>query len=514
MGMSLRLSLLWESLAVSLMAGLGVLLWSGGHLPGSALSDLALVMAQPELRQPLSFVAAASASVLGVPGALWVCLGLLWSGGWGFAWGISRQHGASRLRAATMTLLCSLSPIAVSGLEGGQLALLCGPLVLVTLLSTNNGWRIALILLCGQIDARMGLYTGLTVALLSPQASLGIFSGILACSLGNNDQGTSVIGLDALAAGLWPGPILGPGPALLLLLYWLPSLGRRAVLLGLIAAAGPMLHFMGNPLIILGHALPLPGILATLLTAQVSRDIGGLVVAAAAGAVGVAHLDLPDWKYILINFLTLFSAFRTSGWPLPSTHLEPPLLLEGLDAADGLVLHLPVEVNGLVTAPVDSHANYVWWSALLKLPSLPGRAPLANHSALYEDPAVVLCIDAMLGDERYLLPPSLPGEALRGQGITRIALHRDLLSPQADTTLMTLYPVWFGAERRDSASMMVIFDLPEGASRAADPEQQLRLANMPGVEGWKTPSQWLNEAKSNKPPSIHDRKNPPPQEQP
>lgn len=416
-----------------------------------------------------------------------------------------------------MTLLCGLSPIAVSGLGGGQLALLCGPLVLLTLLSDNTKWRFFLILLCGQMDARMGLYTGLTVALLSPQTSLGIFSGLLACSIGNNHQGNAVIGLDALGAGLWPGHIFGPGPALLLLLYWLPSVERRAVLLGLIAAAGPILHFMGNPFIILGHALPLPGIVATLLTAQVSRDISGLVVASAAGAVGLSHLNLPDWKYFLLNFLTIFSAFRTGGWPLPSTRLDPPLLLAGLDAADGMLLHLPVEVSGLLSAPVDSHANYVWWSTLLKLPSLPGRVPLANHSALYEDPAVVLCIDAMLGDERYLLPPTLPGEALRGQGITRIALHRDLLSPQADTTLMTLYPVWFGAERRDSASMMVIFDLPEGASRAADPEQQLRLANMPGVEGWKTPSQWLNEAKSNKPSpsgSIHDKKNPPPQEQP
>ena len=125
-----------------------------------------------------------------------------------------------------------------------------------------------------------------------------------------------------------------------------------------------------------------------------------------------------------------------------------------------------------------------WYRFAHRRPLAVGRDPVAKADPLLGEPAVVLALDVAAGGQRYLLPPTRPGEVLRGLGVTEIVVHRDLFSAEALALFDPVMVKLNGPPQRDHAGNVDSYRVAsEGSARPATAET-LHPADSPAPRGW------------------------------
>lgn len=376
----------------------------------------------------------------------------------------------------------ALSPVVGVALAEGHPEVLTVPLVAVALSAERRWVGFIATLLCGFFDAGIGVTTGLA-AMVAGAGVWGLTGAILAGGLGFSAGWAASLDPSSLLAPLvqlQPGK-LGPGLALLLGLAWVDApRWRWAAAIGLLVSFGPVLQAFGAPLMVAGAGVPLPGLLAALLAPGAAGWGGALIVAIVAVVLGLRARPIVAGLLLLL----LGAEAAAVGAP-PPVKLAPSLLEADLKGGQGGVLHLPMEIADLDVAPAGIHTAYAYLSLHHGRPVANGQAPLSGPHVLFGEPGVVLAIDAALGDERYLLPPQVPGLTLSTLGISDILIHRSSFSAQALTVLDTVLPRWYGPPQRDLAGDVDRYTLRADAGPPPIP-LPLRTAGDPQAVGWRT----------------------------
>lgn len=432
--------------------------------------------------------------VLGLETGLMLLSWLLIGAGAALLWEVRRREGASVATAAVAAALGALPPVLHQVWSRGLLELIATPLVVGALATARlRPWLSGLlILLCGLADARLGLLCGLGAGLAAGRWGLA-WVGLLAVTVGS--QGGADVGvLDPTDVAL---PFVefrpeGTTLGLALLLAWLLGCVEdgwgRVYLLGLVAAAGPVVQLLGEPLSLGGAALPLPGVVLALLAPNGQGWSGALLVASVAGG-----LSLRADVRILVPLAILWAAeLGLMGRPAPN-RLDMPLSIADMRGGSGSILHLPLEITGEVRdAAPGSHSRYQWWGHLLGRDTMPGLEPMKSYSPLYGEPLVVLSIDVVGGTDRYLIPPELPASTLSTLGISQVVLHHQGMDPQGLAVLRGVYVRWLGAAQRDPSGLE-IYPVPKKDAVRVDPLQVLRVSGQADTQSWKTMASWLRE---------------------
>ncbi|MDP2313457.1 MAG: hypothetical protein Q8P41_11170, partial [Pseudomonadota bacterium] len=318
-------------------------------------------------------------------------------------------------------------------------------------------------------------------------AGLGVSAGASAGVLDPFDLAAPLVELRP--AALAPGLV-----ALVAALWVVGDRGLRlAAAVGFVCALGPVLSAFGDVLTVGGGAVPLPAALVAAFSPSGAGWAGSLVVAAVAVALGLGRLARPRLALVLAP-LALLEAHAVAGPPPTCVSLDVPVAVRTLGDRDGAVLNLPVlAVDGaqVVGGPVGAHALYLFQRTRHGRRLATGAAPLGASDPLYGEAAVVLALDSAVGVERWLLPPTRPGEVLRGLGVTEIVVHRGLFPARA---LALLDPVLFklyGAPQRDHAGNVDLYRIATTGSARAPTAETLHPADGPPVNGWLGLSEYL-----------------------
>ncbi len=260
---------------------------------------------------------------------------------------------------------------------------------------------------------------------------------------------------------------------------------RDAAVLAWALSFGPILRVLSEPVTMLGGAVPLPGIVLGLF------DPGGVdtaqLVLVAHVAVALALAEAPRTSRWLVAALLVVAALEGSSaldGPVPRRGLAPSLAEQGLRGGTGAVLSLPLEVEGDATAR-GVHALYLLRASAHGRAVAVGALPLASAHPLFADPGVAASVALARGDERAMLPPTPPGAALAGLGVTRVLVHRALYDASALARLDPLLTRLWGPPQRDLVGAVDVYAVPDVAPVRAVPVP-LRRAGDPDAAGWRT----------------------------
>jgi hypothetical protein len=435
--------------------------------------------------------AALLAPAFGLGGAWLSGMMLAVAGGAAALWGLSRAAGGSPLAAGLAVAVGAAPPALAAALGEGGVDLAVVPfaaLALALLPKKGRGARalgFAAVVACGLCDARTGAIVGLAAA-AAGGGGWALFAALLATGTGAAAPGAGTLDVVDLPAPfvLLRPDALAPGLAVVAGALW--GLGesrlRWGALVAFVCALGPVLAAFGDVLTVSGAAVPLPAVLVAAFTPDGVGWSGALVVAAVATALGLGRASAPRLSLLLAP-LALLEAGRAAG-PAPAcVPLDAPVAIRALAERDGGVLNLPVRVvvDGVARgAPAPAHGLYLVQRRLHGRPLATGAAPLGASDPLYGEPAVVLA----LGADTLLLPPTRPGEVLRGLGITEIVVHRRLFAPGAlglvDPVLAKLY----GAPQRDHAADIDLYRVAATGSMRTPTAESLRTIDDAPPPGW------------------------------
>lgn len=429
--------------------------------------------------------------LLGLTGAWLASIALAIGGGAAALWGLTRAAGAGPVSAALAVIVGALPPVVARHLADGGVDLAVVPfaaLALALLPRKESAARVVgfvAALLCGACDARTGAIVGLAAA-----AAGGGGWALLAAILATGTQAAAPA-VGALDPVDLPAPFVAlradavaPGLAALAGALWGVEEGRlrRGALVGFVCALGPVLAAFGDTLTVGDAAVPLPAALVAAFTPGGQGWTGGLVVAAVATALGLGRLAKPRLALLLAP-LAVVEAARVAG-PAPTCLVvDAPVAVRALGERQGGVLNLPVRAEAgekRLGGPPGAHALYLAQQPLHGRALATGPAPLGATDPLYGEPAVVLS----LGADRLLLPPTRPGEVLRGLGVTEIVVHRRLFPPGAlalvDPVLFKLY----GAPQRDHAGEVDLYRVDATGPVRAPVAESLHGIDDPAPAGW------------------------------
>jgi hypothetical protein len=277
--------------------------WSGGRAVLGAEAGGAVPLAG----WPVAAMAAAIAAA-GIPGgvALAVVTRALLGAWVGGLWALARGRGHGRARAA---LVCGvgLGPWAIAQARDGTLPFLGGAFFLAAAWASasRRAWGRPAALVClglsGAMDAGMGAIGALALA-VAGGGSAGWRVSLVAAAAMCAAQGAgaavgSVDGFDVTAPFAGRAGAVAPGltallAAALVLPAWdddgiLPRCGWGAVL-AWVFSLGAMLRLGGAPALVFGHAIPLPGVLVSLVAGGADASAGAVAVAGVLVALGLA----------------------------------------------------------------------------------------------------------------------------------------------------------------------------------------------------------------------------------
>lgn len=428
---------------------------------------------------------------------LWLAFGL----GAGALWTLARRGGAGPAGAALAVVVGALPPVVAGALAEGRPELLIVAPAAVALagLAARRpvGW-VALAVLAA-FDGRAAAVTAL--AAWAAGGGVGALLGAAAAAAWGVDTLLPLRALDPLDLATPFLPLrpeaLAPGIAALAgaALVVEDRRWRRAALVAWALSLGPLLRVLGEVVDVGGRAVPLPAVFVAALDADGGGWQGALVVGAVAAGLGLARLGTPR-AALLLAPLALLEAFVSVGPRLPTTPLDPPVAVKFLGERQGGVLDLPVEVDPLVagglTAPPGTHGLWLWYATFHGRPLAVGPGPLGAADPLYGEPAVVLGINASLGTERFLLPPSMAGATLAALNITEIVVHRDRFPEAGLAVLDPLLARAYGAPQRDHAGGVDLYRISAMPLNAPSAER-LRRPGEPGANAWRTVADWLKE---------------------
>jgi hypothetical protein len=485
-------------------------------------------------------LAGALGSVAGIAASWRWAMALGWATGPVSLWAATRAAGASRSGAALAAVVGGLSPVAVKSLSVGAPGIACVPLVVAALVllprpgAAARAVGFAAVVACGWVDARTGAILGLAAAVAGGRgwallaALVAAGSGVVATA------SAGVLDPYDVAAPLWTARAGAVAPGLVALLgaaALVEDRGlRRATWLGFALALGPVLQAVGVPITIGGAAVPLPGVIVAAFTPAGDGWQGALLVAAVAAALGLGRGARPAGAVaagavgsgalvpraltpraltpralapLALVPLAVLEAWAVSGGPPSCLTLDEPVAVRFLGERTGKVLDLPVAIagpEGPLGAPPAAHALYLFQQHLHGRPLAVEGATLVESDPLFAEPGVVLAVDVALDTERYLLPPSRPGDTLRGLGITEIVVHRTLFSPRALALLDPVFFKLYGAPQRDHAGHVDLYRIAAaGAVRPPTPET-LRVKGAAVPAGWVVLADYL-DALSPPPPA-------------
>lgn len=460
--------------------------WWAGSAPLAADGGIAV----PVAGLPYVALGAALAPALGVAKAWLVAVAVAVGASAGVIWGLTRAAGANPLSASLAVTVGALPPVVASGLGHGGVDLAAAPfaaLAIALLPSKRPAARLVgalAVIACGLCDARTGAIASLA-ALVAGGSGLALFAALLATGAGAAAASGTLDPVDLPAPFVTLRPeSLAPGLAALAATLWaVEDRGLKlAASLGFVAALGPILSAFGDALTVSGAGVPLPAAMLAAFTPGGEGWGGGLVVAAAAAALGLGRLAAPKLALLLAP-LALIEAARAAG-PAPSCVIvDAPVAVRALSERTGGVLNLPVTATlgeRRVGAAGGAHGLYLVQRRLHGRPLATGPDPLPASSALYAEPAVVLS----LGADRLYLPPTRPGEALRGLGITEIVVHRRLFAPDALALLDPLLAKLYGAPQRDHAGEVDLYRVDADGSVRAPLAETLRPNDQPAPNGY------------------------------
>jgi hypothetical protein len=446
-------------------------------------------------------------SALGVPLAAAVGVATTWKAlmalavgaGASALWGLSRRAGV--LGAGLATVVGTVPVVAAHGFAGGGFDLAVVPFaaLALALLPRSEPWARVLgavaVLSCAACDARTGVILGVAAAVaggggwallaalvatgtgVAAATSAGVFDPVdITAPFVTLRAGALAPGLAALAGALW---VVGDRGL------------RRAAAVGFVCALGPVLSAFGDPLTVGGAAIPLPAAILAAFAPTGEGWAGGLVVAAVAVALGLGRLAQPRWALLLAPLALLEAHAAAVAGPVPPVAaaclaLDVPVAVRALGEREGGVLNLPIEATSAgrpVGGAPGVHALYLFQRSVHGRRLATGSAPLGAADPLYGEAAVVLSLDTG-GGGGWLMPPTRPGEVLRGLGVTEIVVHRSLFPAQALAVVDPVFYKLYGAPQRDHAGNVDLYRVPvAGPARPPTPET-LHPLDGPPTNGW------------------------------
>jgi hypothetical protein len=420
--------------------------------------------------------------------------------GAGVVWALARAAGADTLGAALAVVIASSAPVFVREVAAGAIELALVPFIALALGLLPSGAigarlvGLAAVIAVGAADARTGVVLGLAAAVGGggPLALLGAFvaagSGVaVAATHGAVDP----VDIGAPLLTLRPEAV-PPGLAALAAALWFAGGQgyRRAAIVAFVCALGPILSAFGDPLTIGGYAVPLPAVAVAILTPGGAGWAGALVIAAVASGLGLAKATRAAWILVPVALLEMRAVVSRPE----CLTLDVPIGVAGLAERTGGVLDLPVRVRfdgQELGAPSTAHALYKWQGTFHGRRVATGLEPLGASDPLLGEPAVVLALNAVAGAGRFLMPPTRPGEVLRGLGVTEVVVHRTLLDAGALAVLDPILLKLYGAPQRDHAGGIDLYRIATTGSARPPAAESLHPSDRPGPKGWLEVSAWL-----------------------